>query len=358
MDSKKILVKIIRISKNIINLLCIKLQEEINIIKYFFIKPDFFLIGTPLHGNLGDHAIAVAELQWLNSHFKEAQCMEITGISYSRNKKLYHRLIKKWEQGVIFISGGGFLGSLWPEEEQRVLDIISTFSKRNIVIFPQTIYYDLTDIEGRDLYDQAYNIYKKCKNLLLVLREEVSMSFVEKYFPDIKKIFIPDMVFYMGEKSFNVKRKGILYCLRKDKEGKIDKEELQIIKSKVKNKFFNEEVRYTDTVLNRYLPISIRKKEVEKKLQEFASSKIVITDRLHGMIFAAITGTPCVVLPSKSWKVRGVYEYIKNNEYIIYLENIEEIDSILLELSQEKVYRYQINEDYESLFVEVQKIIK
>ena len=34
------------------------------------------------------------------------------------------------------------------------------------------------------------------------------------------------------------------------------------------------------------------------------ANKIVITDRLHGMIFAAITNNPCVVLLSQSLKLK------------------------------------------------------
>ncbi len=43
-----------------------------------------------------------------------------------------------------------------------------------------------------------------------------------------------------------------------------------------------------------------RMEELNSKFAEFLSSGLVITDRLHGMIFAAITGTPCIALDNKS----------------------------------------------------------
>ena len=43
------------------------------------------------------------------------------------------------------------------------------------------------------------------------------------------------------------------------------------------------------------------------------------------MIFSAITGTPCIVIGSKSPKVKGCYEWIRDLPYIIYCEDISKI---------------------------------
>ncbi|MFB8735822.1 polysaccharide pyruvyl transferase family protein [Bacillus sp. SL00103] len=37
--------------------------------------------------------------------------------------------------------------------------------------------------------------------------------------------------------------------------------------------------------------------------QSYVKAQVVVTDRLHGMIFCAITKTPCVVLRSFDHKV-------------------------------------------------------
>ena len=64
--------------------------------------------------------------------------------------------------------------------------------------------------------------------------------------------------------------------------------------------------------------ISPRRREffLNKKLDEFAKAEIVITDRLHGMIFATITGTPCIAFDNLSNKVSGVYEWIMDQSYV------------------------------------------
>ena len=59
---------------------------------------------------------------------------------------------------------------------------------------------------------------------------------------------------------------------------------------------------------------------------EFRHARLVITDRLHGMIFAVITGTPCIVIDSKSPKVRGCYEWIKQLDYIKFIDSAEDIE--------------------------------
>jgi pyruvyl transferase EpsI len=87
------------------------------------------------------------------------------------------------------------------------------------------------------------------------------------------------------------------------------------------------EFHYTDTVVPYVISYDMREYELEKKLDEFRSAKLVITDRLHGMIFAAITGTPCVALNNISKKVEGVYQWIK---YLDYIKMAQTVDDALL----------------------------
>lgn len=40
----------------------------------------------------------------------------------------------------------------------------------------------------------------------------------------------------------------------------------------------------------------MRHEVVNNELKKFASHKVVVTDRLHGLIFSIITKTPCVLI--------------------------------------------------------------
>lgn len=64
--------------------------------------------------------------------------------------------------------------------------------------------------------------------------------------------------------------------------------------------------------------------EVFSMLNEFRRASLVITDRMHGMIMAAITNTPCIVMESLDKKILGSYEWIKKLEYIQFVDHANE----------------------------------
>ena len=68
--------------------------------------------------------------------------------------------------------------------------------------------------------------------------------------------------------------------------------------------------------------------ELQRLWEHFASSGLVITDRLHGMIFCAITNTPFIVLNNSNGKVRGVFnEWIKNNYPIAFADSKNDLSA-------------------------------
>ena len=72
---------------------------------------DYVLINLPNYGNLGDQAIAVAEIQMFNSLGLKALPVD-EGIIQTLGDRFYKHII---ESKTIIICGGGFSGCLWPE---------------------------------------------------------------------------------------------------------------------------------------------------------------------------------------------------------------------------------------------------
>jgi len=72
---------------------------------------------------------------------------------------------------------------------------------------------------------------------------------------------------------------------------------------------------------------SILQKEREHRLRDiwkdFSTAELVITDRLHGMIFAAITGTPCIALDNSTGKIANSYNWIQSLGYIKFVPRDE-----------------------------------
>ena len=60
-----------------------------------------------------------------------------------------------------------------------------------------------------------------------------------------------------------------------------------------------------------------------EKLQEFSQYRLIITDRLHGMVFSYVVGTPCIAIDNKTGKSKALYnDWIKNSP-LIKIGNLE-----------------------------------
>ena len=75
-----------------------------------------------------------------------------------------------------------------------------------------------------------------------------------------------------------------------------------------------------------------RAAELSRQIAAFKRAKLVITDRLHGMVFCAISGTPCVVINSQSPKVKGCYEWIRDLGYIRFCDDVSQLTDIIQSL--------------------------
>ena len=298
------------------------------------------LLGTPTYNNLGDHLIAISEIDFLKNTFPNKVIIEIPTQVFKRYRKKF--LQKIGEDIPIFITGGGWLGSLWPDDEYQMQEMISLFLNNKIIILPQTIYYNLDTIQGKKILASAKETYKSCDNLHLYLRDKASYEFALNYFP-IKKnniLLVPDIALYY-ERKLKIKRKeGILVCLRTDREKIIVCDFKKWTRAYAMR--HNMSYKETDTVLLGGIPIWKRKIEVRKIIKKYQSAQIVITDRLHGMIFSVISNTRCIVFDNKTNKVRGVYEqWLKKNPNVLFLPcvvNIAEFNQCLENFCKPYIY--------------------
>ena len=221
---------------------------------------------------------------------------------------------------LILINGGGYIGSLWINEEEMFRKVVTTFKKNNIIVFPQTIYFS-NDEYGKKVLLESQKIYGDLKNLTVCCREKYSYEFMKREFPKVNILLVPDIVLYLDCIESDFERKDALFCIRQDKE-KI-KYNLKSVKNYLKQKY-NYEIDYTDTVIDSKIYPNQRQKILYNKFNQFSKYKIIVTDRLHGMIFAYLTHTPCIVLENKSYKVKGVYVWIKDSNRVNLCINEQE----------------------------------
>lgn len=299
------------------------------ILKQMFWHPQaVFLILTPEHGNLGDQALAKSETDLLGNN--NIKYIELTGRYLTELKRQDCLHIMNGRK--ILINGGGFLGTLWFDSELLLRDIVKSNPKSKIVCFPNTIYYEDTEWGNSEL-QKSIEIYNAHKNLTIYAREKISYEKMKAIYKNVE--LAPDMVLSLNKSDNSYLREYCLVCLRNDIEKTLNDEQKKDIHHQAINIFGNKVV-YTDMCTNYGISIDAREAELQKKFEEFARAKLVITDRLHGMIFSAITGTPCIVVNSKSPKIKGCYEWIKELEYIKFADDIEAIANLYKDIPKKR----------------------
>ena len=293
------------------------------------------LIATPTHGNLGDHAIVRAEKQFLSD--LGYSIFEIERFQYERLRgRIAHAV---GSNDLIVIDGGGNVGTLWQEESDKMNDIVVRFRANPVAVFPQTAYFEDTP-SGVECKRSVADAYEKNPNLLFFSRDRATYKTMGEIIPGLRNLYVPDIVLYLDESRGAAARKGALLCLRSDKERVTDEAGAGTIRRALEARGLS--IHETSTVVDEPSYIGARNRDdvLEAKWAEFRSAKVVVTDRLHGMIFSAITGTPCVALDNVSRKVSQGYEWIRHIGNIRVAGNVEEVPSLLDEVLAAGPCRY------------------
>ena len=312
-----------------------RIRQPIYDLKYIIYKNKVreknIIFNCPNHYNLGDHAILKAENEILKSLGKNI---------FNVYSHYTEHFIKKYSKTIstkdhIYITGGGNLGTLWTNEQDRINIVINNFNNKKITIFPQTIYYS-NNIYGKYRLEIDKKRYNKCSNLLIMCRDEQSYNFCRN---KITKncIYTPDIVMTLKyDNLFKKMNKDILYCFRDDKE-KTSLDKKQIIEYIEKN---YKTGKFSTVFENNDYKFSKGKKDLIKLLNKISNTRLIVTDRLHAMLFAAITGTRCIAFDNKSNKVKGAYNWIKkNNNYVYFVNTQEEFIKVLEKIDIKKVDR-------------------
>ncbi len=292
-------------------------------------EPRVFLLNIPSHGNLGDHLISIAEQSFLKTYFPESQVVLITSADLFFSIKFALSDVRK--EDILCVTGGGFMGSLYAEED-RFLKIIKQYHDNKIVFFPQSFYYAPGN-DRQTKIDRAAKVYRSHNKLFVAARDQDSYNLLEKelmpYATD-RICLAPDIALYLCAAAKH-NREGALLCLRNDAEAlKANASLTDRIKADLADRGLAQ--RTADTYVHRSVPLDKETEEVSALLEKFSKAELVVTDRLHGMIAAVITGTPAIVLDNSTGKVKQAYEmWLKD---IPYVKFVEEPSSIKTSIDQ------------------------
>ncbi len=293
-----------------------------------------FFIGTEEFGNLGDNQIALSVRAFIQETLPTAELIEVGISEYYIQKPFLKKYIKK--DDIIALPGGGNVGDQYATAEEARQDIITSWKNNRKILFPQTIHYSKTD-KGNEMLEIAKSHYTSENNLTFFARDQVSFDFAQKNF-SCESILVPDIVLSSSKQTSQTREPQILLCMRRDVEKSVSDEEEKIIESYISKSGY--ELVRTDLQLEFNVQKEDRTVCLNKAFDLWSKSALLITDRLHGMIFAAITGTPCIVLANYNHKVKGAYDWISYLPYIKYAQAIGDVDKFISELLEMKNCTY------------------
>lgn len=301
----------------------------------------YFLLDAASYNNLGDQAIAYAISCFIKDSFGANSFVSINEkevVCYLRSLK---KIIKSTD--VIILSGGGNMGDLYPRYEALRRLIIKNFPNNKIIIFPQTIDYT-NDKYGRRELKKSADIYSKHKFLTVCARESKSYDIMKSIYPNV--LLVPDIVLYLYGKLEveDISRSNTVgICLREDKESIISEQLREQIVNAARSRFDN--IVYLSTMGQYSSAITTdlqRFETIKSKIKEFSKCKLIITDRLHGMIFSVLARIPCFAIDNSNKKVSGVYENADLEKYGVRIFSSTNID-LLITLINELTDSLNIN---------------
>lgn len=287
----------------------------------------FYMFGTPIYNNLGDLAISEAQKRFFAENFPEITYIEITEPQTEQAIEELLPLLRS--DDMIGYVGGGNIGNLDITHEIVRRKVFSTFVNNKTISFPQSVYFEETE-EGQAELRKSQEAYNKNSNLTLVARDTQTLSYFQNHFK-ADAILTTDMVLLLQEKLSGTKRDGVLFIMREDAEKVTSDKLIEQLTANLKS--IGDKVEATDTVLS-YKAYDVKSKNnpsldivriserhwlLSLKLEQIKAKEVVVTDRLHGMIFSAITQTPCLVFDNNYGKASAFYyDWLQDLDYIQY----------------------------------------
>lgn len=315
-------------------------------------KRNFVIIGSPNHGNMGDVAITWSTIKLLERLYPDDNVFDITMDEFPYEIDAIFHLLKI--QDVIILQGGGNLGNMYPDDEMIRRYVISRFRNNRLIIFPQSVYFT-DDSDGKKELEICSRLYSDNKNLYMLARDKYSFGIMTKYFKTLSARTV-DVVLSQKVQG-NALREGAMICLRGDKESILSDENRRDIVNIVSSLY--SKVVTTDTVIEFDGNKNERFERLSDKLDAFQNAEIVITDRLHGLIFSVITSTPCVVLPTVNTKITSAFEDLDMAAGIALIKSAEELRDAMLNLQSCSDIDYDsrlVVEHYKAILDKILKI--
>lgn len=291
--------------------------------------PNIFWVGLfpPEVPSIGDHAQILVIQQWFRQHFPRMEIIRFTRQIPKVDLKNWDKLLRSVkDDDLIFISSGCDFGNLYPSSHELRKKLISTFPDNKIIQLPVTVFYNHTIDVTSDT-----EFFANRKNVVLMCRDPRSYEILSRNL-ECNSLFVPDFAFLLKTPLPRGERKGALLILRNDGERKFkpkimanQRQKLAhyTLKSLVKQGI--SKVTVKDVQIGEG-PITDENREsiINHVLDYYQNFKVVVTDRLHGMVFSVLTHTPCIALEGKvPHKLSGYKKLLSRS--VRFVDNIRDV---------------------------------
>ncbi len=284
-------------------------------------------LDYPVHNNIGDILIWLGAQKLLKrNHIQVLGSFELRLGFYAKH------LLSSCT--TICMHGGGNLGDLYPRHQSFREKIIQKYPDKKIVIFPQTACFS-----SAEALQKTADIFLAHKNLHIFLRDQNSFQTLqEKGIPNLH--LSPDTAHALWPIRLGAfyQKDSKLYFFRRDKEKTqtpFDCDEKDAFDWKDCIRGFDEALfnfglqyhRVDARLAGSLLKSSCLWNYVSQRLLAsaagvYANHETVITNRLHGMIFAALTGTKCIAFDNSYGKLSSYYDlWLKDIDNLSFIQS-------------------------------------
>lgn len=263
-------------------------------------KKRIFLFGIPTAANIGDMTQYLLILKWLKNNYPEYDVVDFPtrSILYQdcRFLNILDKKLKK--EDYIFFQSGYDTHDLGGDEDLMHKTVISHFPEQNMVMLPQTVFFQSAERER-----ESAEAYSKNKGMLFLARDKMSYQKALTMFPDLRVKLYPDIVTTLiGKYHFTAERKGVLFCHRSDGERYYSAEEWNTCKENIRRRTIISSTDTTIPVPNMFVRKNVTK-YLNRMLNQFSQYQVIITDRYHGTILSLVAQTPVIVIKTTDHKV-------------------------------------------------------
>ena len=305
------------------------------------------VVDYPAHQNFGDSLLYLGQEKYLDKLGYQ--------VSYIGDVHRYSAdfLRRRHPTGPIFLHGGGSLGDRYQEIQSFREQLISDFPDRPIVQFPQSM-----DFSSPKAAARARAVFSAHPDLTLLLRDQVSLEKARQAFPDTRTEYCPDVAFGNGWlPTPGPVTRDLTMLLRGDTEQAHDNNfELTELTSRTFDWHYGASgelmwkalaipraairrapaIRpYSQSLLESTFQVMARM-NVRRARTLLRPSRLLLTDRLHAAVLAALMKKPVVLLDNSYGKIAPIYaEYLHTLPSVHFARGVTEARQLVLQVHDE-----------------------